>query len=85
MFVFTPIQESVHQDSCGCYESLVVETDFGVYTFSSAVIVTLGALGGGWRVVALGVWLVPRVLRDSGYRWMARHRHWFYTKNKTTK
>jgi predicted DCC family thiol-disulfide oxidoreductase YuxK len=46
-------------------------------TDSDAVRRVLAGLGGAWRV-AHAVALVPRVLRDPCYRWIARHRYrWF--------
>ena len=40
---------------------------------SDAVIAIYSGLGGAWRLAALGR-LVPRLLRDRLYRWVARHR-----------
>ncbi len=47
------------------------------YANSDAIIGVLTALGGAWRLVAL-LRLVPRLLRDRFYRWIARNRYrWF--------
>lgn len=44
---------------------------------SDAIIGAVTALGGGWRLAA-ALRLLPRPLRDVGYRWVARHRYrWF--------
>ena len=47
------------------------------YTESEAIIRAVMALGGGWRLAGT-LRLVPRVLRDATYRFVARHRFaWF--------
>jgi predicted DCC family thiol-disulfide oxidoreductase YuxK len=47
------------------------------YTDSDAALRAVAALGGAWRWVAV-LRLVPRVLRDGGYRLVARNRYrWF--------
>lgn len=47
------------------------------YVESDAIIRALIALGGIWRVAALAR-IVPRPLRDAGYRFVARNRYrWF--------
>jgi predicted DCC family thiol-disulfide oxidoreductase YuxK len=58
--------------------SMVVlrENDGAVFLFSDAWLELATALGGLWRVFAIARW-VPRRLRDSLYRWLARHRHQF--------
>jgi len=48
-----------------------------VSTDSTAVLGVLAGLGGLWRMAAAGR-LVPRLLRDAGYRLIARNRYrWF--------
>ena len=47
------------------------------YANSDAIIRVVTALGGAWRLAAL-FRLVPRLLRDRFYRWIARNRYrWF--------
>lgn len=49
----------------------------GVFLRSDAAIAVARRLAGGWRLLA-AVRLVPRFLRDWGYRTIARNRHrWF--------
>lgn len=43
---------------------------------SDAAIAELRYLGGGWAVLGSLLALVPRVIRDTGYKFIARHRHW---------
>jgi len=42
---------------------------------SAAVIRAARYLGGGWSLLGGLAWLVPRPIRDCGYRLAARHRH----------
>ena len=41
---------------------------------SSAVVAVLKKLGGVWRAAAAALWLVPKPLRDIGYRLVAANR-----------
>jgi predicted DCC family thiol-disulfide oxidoreductase YuxK len=45
---------------------------------SDAVLCIMAGLGGLWRVSALGLRLIPRAIRDLGYRWVARVRTRLY-------
>lgn len=48
-----------------------------VSTGADAAIAAMVALGGGWRMAGALRW-VPRMIRDSVYRWVARNRiAWF--------
>ena len=42
---------------------------------SDAAIAELRYLGGGWAMLGSLLALVPRVIRDAGYKFIARHRH----------
>ena len=47
------------------------------HTDTDAIVRVLAGLGGPWRLAALAR-LLPRRLRDRGYRWLARNRYrWF--------
>ena len=50
---------------------------------SSAVVGLLRQLGGPWRVVGTLLWLVPRPLRDVGYRVVARSRYRIFGRQDT--
>jgi predicted DCC family thiol-disulfide oxidoreductase YuxK len=56
-------------------DSVVLLLDGRAWRWSSAVVNTLQLLGPPWPAVAWLLWLVPRPLRDLGYRTIARHRH----------
>lgn len=44
---------------------------------TDAIIAVLAGLGGAWRLVGV-LRIVPRVVRDPPYRWIARNRYrWF--------
>lgn len=58
-------------------DTVVVEDAKGTWIKSTAMLRSLHALGGRWRVVAAMLWLVPRPLRHWGYDWFARNRHRF--------
>ena len=48
------------------------------YTDTAAIMQILRGLGGGWKLPAMLLAVVPRPLRDSAYRLIARHRYqWF--------
>lgn len=62
----------------GWLRSLVLLDATGEYRYSSAIVRILRHLGGIWSVVGGLLWIVPRPLRDWGYRFVARNRyHWF--------
>lgn len=58
--------------------SLLLVDDEGSHTDTAAIMLVLRSLGGGWKVPAMLIALVPRPLRDPTYRLIARHRYrWF--------
>ncbi|USJ02885.1 thiol-disulfide oxidoreductase DCC family protein [Xanthomonas prunicola] len=57
--------------------SFLLVDDTGAWTDSDAIVRVLAGLGGLWRVVTV-LRVVPRGLRDIGYRLIARNRYrWF--------
>ncbi|MGH8453033.1 MAG: thiol-disulfide oxidoreductase DCC family protein, partial [Nevskiales bacterium] len=57
--------------------SFLLLEDGIAYTDSDAAIRVVCSFGGIWRLLGL-LRLVPRVLRDAVYRWIARNRYrWF--------
>jgi predicted DCC family thiol-disulfide oxidoreductase YuxK len=65
----------------GVPDAIVVRRADGALLFrSDATLHVLGRLGGGWRVLAAALRVVPRPLRDVVYGWVARtRRRWFAT------
>lgn len=53
---------------------LLREIDGKSFTGSDALITLCGLLGGLWRLFQLAA-LIPKPIRDAGYRWFARHRY----------
>ncbi|HEY0504087.1 MAG TPA: thiol-disulfide oxidoreductase DCC family protein [Lysobacter sp.] len=53
---------------------LLVEGD-RAFTDTDAIVRVLRGLGGAWAVPAWLLALLPRVLRDPAYRFLARHRY----------
>jgi predicted DCC family thiol-disulfide oxidoreductase YuxK len=63
--------------------SAVLVMNFGepgerVVVRSDAILGCLSVLGGGWALLAAVARLVPRLLRDIAYNWLARNRHWLF-------
>ena len=57
--------------------SLVFCTENKVYLRSDAAILSIAALGSGWKLVKVFL-LIPRCIRDLIYRFIATHRYkWF--------
>ena len=84
LFKFAPIQSEVGRRvyagvglDPGDLQTFVLATRAGVYLRSDAALETLRLLGGWWRLPALAR-LVPRMIRDWVYSFIARHRYrWF--------
>jgi predicted DCC family thiol-disulfide oxidoreductase YuxK len=59
--------------------SIILRDDQGVHDRSDAALRAVAHLGGLWRVAKVPL-ILPRVLRDSVYRFIARNRYrWFGT------
>lgn len=56
-------------------ESLIVVDGARLYRDSEAILAIYAGLGGPWRALAGVGRLMPRMLRDPMYRWIARHRY----------
>ena len=71
-----------HPEVTGDLSSVVYVRDFGgpgetLYLRSDAAATILSDLGGGYRLLAL-FRILPRVVRDAAYDWIASHRYrWF--------
>lgn len=63
--------------------SFLLMDEHGMHTDSDAIVRVLTGLGGAWRFAALAQ-VVPRALRDTMYRAVARRRYrWFGTTSCT--
>jgi predicted DCC family thiol-disulfide oxidoreductase YuxK len=56
-------------------ESLIVVDGARLHRDSDAILAIYAGLGGPWRVLSQIGRLMPRMLRDPMYRWIARHRY----------
>lgn len=81
-FRFAPLQGTTFQqlvparDREGLPDSVVVLTSDGeLLVRSSAFVHILRRLGGGWRILAGAIAMVPRPLRDAAYNWIAGTRY----------
>ncbi len=64
-------------------DTVVFVTPKGTYTHSSAIARVLWTLGGFWAVMGTLLWLVPKPLRDIGYRVFASQRYRLFGKKET--
>jgi predicted DCC family thiol-disulfide oxidoreductase YuxK len=55
--------------------SFLLVQDGRGYIDTDAIIRVLQGLGRGWKAAGGALRLVPRLLRDPAYRWVARHRY----------
>ncbi len=56
---------------------LLIENDTA-FLESAAAIRVLRSFGGGWKLLAALIWIVPRPVRDVAYRGIAKRRYrWF--------
>lgn len=81
IFRFAPLQEETgkallraHGLSAEHFDSVVLVTPERVFTHSDAVLEVLRRLGGWWTLPA-ALRVLPRSLRDTVYRWIARNRY----------
>ena len=56
-------------------KSIVLVDEAGTHRHSTAIVRILWHLGGGWRAAAALVWLIPRPLRNLGYRFLSANRY----------
>ena len=88
-FTFAPLQGATFAaiaiaQPAALPDSIVVSTEQGhLLTRSDASLYTLQRLGGVWRVVGVGMSLVPRALRDRAYDFVARIRYRLFTRPET--
>jgi predicted DCC family thiol-disulfide oxidoreductase YuxK len=80
---FAPLQGNVASRTIGALPddirewSIVLWDEEGVHYESEAALRAVAAVGGIWRL-ARGLLLVPRVIRNAVYRFVARNRiRWF--------
>ena len=90
-FTFAPLQGDTFaaivasDQRAALPDSVVVRTEAGeLLARSDAVIYVLQRLGGLWRVIAAGLLLAPRGLRNMAYTFVARIRHRLFARETTS-
>ena len=86
--LFAPLQgetarERLDQSDVASLQTVVLADARGVHRRSSAVVRVLWLLGGLWCVVGTLLWLIPRPLRDLGYKLVARYRYRWFGRKET--
>ena len=87
-FRFAPLQgetaaarlDTADVESLG---SIVLRDEAGTHRHSTAVVRILRRLGGVWGAAGWLLWLVPRPIRDLGYRLVGRNRYRLFGKKET--
>jgi predicted DCC family thiol-disulfide oxidoreductase YuxK len=89
-FIFAPLQGDAFaamiasEDRSALPDSVIVRTEAGeLLTRSDAVIYTLQRLGGLWRVIAIGMQIIPQGLRNRAYDYVARIRYRVFARAQT--
>lgn len=89
-FRFAPLQEPAgerllaeHGIETDRMDTFVLIEDGEAYTRSEAAVRLLQGLGGGWGLLGRVLGLVPRFLRDLGYRLVARSRYRVFGRQDT--
>jgi predicted DCC family thiol-disulfide oxidoreductase YuxK len=69
----------IPKNSDGSLESMLVEWNGKVLQYSEGALKVLEHLNGLHKLASIGR-IFPRAMRDSIYRWIARHRYFFFGK-----
>lgn len=88
VFRFAPLQgetaaSQLSPNDVADLQSMLLVTEQGVYRRSAAVVRVLWLLGGIWWLLGWLLWIIPRPLRDVGYRLVARMRYRLFGKHET--
>lgn len=73
------LPEQIRQD----LNTFVFASSGQLYIRSAALVRILIQLGGIWRMLGMLLWVVPRPLRDLGYRVVSRLRYRLFGKRET--
>lgn len=89
LFRFAPLQGATFETCvpaekrAGIPDSVIVLTNEGeLLTRSNAFLHVLRRLGGGWRIMAGALGVIPRPLRDAAYDFIARVRYRVFGKRE---
>jgi predicted DCC family thiol-disulfide oxidoreductase YuxK len=87
VFRFAPLQGEtarrlIDRADIDSLKSILLCDGRGVHRQSTAVVRILYRLGGVWKVIAVALWLIPRPIRDLGYKLIARSRYRLFGKRE---
>ena len=88
VFLFAPLQGTTAQARLTAADvqqvsTIVLIDEGGTHRRSKAVVRILCRLGLGWKITGFLLAMIPRPLRDLGYRLVARYRYSFFGKKET--
>ncbi len=88
VFLFAPLQGETARERLDAADvenisTIVLIDEQGVYRRSTAVVRILCRLGLGWKITGFLLAMIPRPLRDLGYRLVARYRYAIFGKKET--
>lgn len=86
--LFAPLQGTtaaslLPQEDTRNIDTVIFHEEGRLYRRSSAIVRLLSRIGGGWRVLSWLLWVVPKPLRDLGYRLVARYRYRIFGQKDT--
>lgn len=64
------------------FDTIIVIKNKTILTHSSAVMEVIKNLSGGWKLFYAFI-IIPKPLRDMGYRWLAKNRYRWFGKRET--
>jgi len=87
-FRFAPLQgetakQELPADDLENLSTLILKTNQGNYKRSSAVVWILWYLGGFWAFLGALIWIIPRPLRNLGYRAVSGCRYSLFGKKES--
>ncbi len=88
VFLFSPLQGEtaarlLSEEERANLSTVVLMHRGRAFRHSAAVVRIFWALGGFWSLIGTLLWIVPRPVRDWGYRFVARNRYRWFGKKET--
>jgi len=84
---FAPLQGTTAQELGSEYtqnlDTLVFRREGQTWTHSSAVVRILWTIGGFWAMMGSLLWLVPKPIRNFGYKVVAKNRYRWFGKSES--
>lgn len=87
VFQFAPLQGETARTrfpfvSDESLQTIILLDEQGVHRRSTAVVRILWRLGGAWKIAAVMLWLIPKPVREIGYRLVAKFRYRLFGKRE---